>query len=52
MGTEWIMLLGRSWSRLESEFGSCDKAWYCPRNLSPAASRLKTTKSTTYSALM
>ena len=47
MGTMWIMLLGKSWSRLEREFGSWESAWYCPLSLSPAASWRNLIKSTT-----
>ena len=52
MGTWWIMLLGRSWSRLAKELGSWERAWYCPHSRSPAASRRNLSKSSTYRAEM
>merc|ERR1719220_391697 len=40
MPTWWIMLFGKSWSRLAKELGSAERPWYWPRSLSPAANCL------------
>jgi hypothetical protein len=51
MLTWCIILLGRSWSKLDRLLGSWLSPWYWPRNLSPAAILRNFFKSTTYKAL-
>ena len=51
IATWWIILLGRSWSKLERLLGSWLRPWYWPLSRSPAAIRRNLFKSITYNAL-
>ena len=51
IATWWIILLGKSWSRLDKLLGSWLSPWYWPLSRSPAAIWRNLFKSITYNAL-